>query len=715
MTPASITPQELLQAIEEKNGFPLDPDQKRAIIHGDGPLLIIAGPGTGKTEVLVARCLKLLCCDRVEPHSIMMTTFTKKAANSIKSRLAQGLEKLQQRYPQLEEINTSPLRLGTLHSLADLLLREYNYPAYRNFRLLDEVGSAMLVDRRVIPNLTQGQRNALYEGFKPMWMKPGAWPFTLGVQNLLDRITDNRINPATLEQAGGKWTALAETYKIYHAALIEARAADFNHLLKAYLQFLEQKQAEYEAAGRAEGITHILVDEYQDTNPMQEAIYFQLAGAPPHNLTIVGDEDQALYRFRGGTMECMTEFPERCAAAWETEPEVIQLAANHRSTPEIVTWCNHYLESFPTMQKPSARSEGKEPLYATRQSPAYYPQLSVIARNSIGRTAQELAKLVQELKAAGTIKDYNQCALLMGSTKRTVKNAGPFHEALEEAGIPIYNPRAKDYHEQPEIAQAMGALLTLLGAKQQTMWSQSVQSMKTAYQSIAHENAELQRYVEQSRANIMKKEAGARIGPTASDMLYRILQLKPFTTYRQDPVQDARLAKLTQILETFLKEYGRNLRIDQEHPGEINRWWLSRFQKGLCEYLVEQDLNQDDEEEIQPAPSGQFPIMTVHQAKGLEFDIVFAANSWMETQNRTDGSCILQEELHQFSQNGRKRWPNAEEVSLQDRIRKHYVSYSRAKQALILLTENKQLAKEKPYPAFGGRNSEWCRNYFQPL
>jgi superfamily I DNA/RNA helicase len=85
-----ITDQELIAGIEAKNGFPLDDPQKDAITYGTGPLLIAAGPGTGKTEVLVARCLKFMCCDSVPPGSIMLTTFTEKAAKNLQDRLSEA-------------------------------------------------------------------------------------------------------------------------------------------------------------------------------------------------------------------------------------------------------------------------------------------------------------------------------------------------------------------------------------------------------------------------------------------------------------------------------------------------------------------------------------------------------------------------------------------------------------------------------------------------
>ena len=120
-----ITIQQLIKAIEAKNGFALDKEQIEAISHGNGPLLIAAGPGTGKTEVLVARCLKFICCDGADPSSVMLTTFTEKAAKNLEDRLSDALFYLTQRYSEVSSIDLSGLRVGTLHGLCNSILQEY--------------------------------------------------------------------------------------------------------------------------------------------------------------------------------------------------------------------------------------------------------------------------------------------------------------------------------------------------------------------------------------------------------------------------------------------------------------------------------------------------------------------------------------------------------------------------------------------------------------
>ena len=121
MSLPEISGVDLISKLESLTGYQYSEDQKKAILHGDGPLWITAGPGSGKTEVLVARSLKLLICDKLPPASIFLTTFTEKAADSLVNRIATYLDKLR----LVDEESATDLRTGTLHSLCDTVMREH--------------------------------------------------------------------------------------------------------------------------------------------------------------------------------------------------------------------------------------------------------------------------------------------------------------------------------------------------------------------------------------------------------------------------------------------------------------------------------------------------------------------------------------------------------------------------------------------------------------
>ena len=406
-----ITLQELIAGIEVKNVFALDQAQKDAIGYGEGPLLIAAGPGTGKTEVLVARCLKYICCDGVEPGSIILTTFTEKAAKNLEDRLSEALLSLSQQYPQLSDIDPSSLRVGTLHGLCNGILQESRYTEYQNIRLLDEMENALLIHRLVerkvddkAKAVIEGQFGYIF-GRNPHRLK-SRWDWSLALRTMFSRLIEDQIDLDRLQAAGGAWDELHQAYRIYEQQLAGAYSCDFAHLLRHFLTFLATTQgtAFLEGSGDVRPpLTHILVDEYQDTNPIQESIYFRLCGALSHNITVVGDDDQALYRFRGGTVECMVGFRSMCQTRWNVSPQIVYLSDNHRSDQKIVDFCNDYISSFPQLAAPNVRISDKPPLRSSLGRTGPHPAVGLIRKQNLEGCAGDFAILVKDLLTNGII------------------------------------------------------------------------------------------------------------------------------------------------------------------------------------------------------------------------------------------------------------------------------------------------------------------------
>jgi DNA helicase II / ATP-dependent DNA helicase PcrA len=725
-----ITQAELIAGIEAKNGFPLDDSQIQAIQYGVGPLLIAAGPGTGKTEVLVARSLKLMCCDNVPPGSVMLTTFTEKAAKNLQDRLSEAFLYLAGMYAQqLSGIDPSDLRIGTLHGLCNDVLQDYRYTAYQNLRLLDEVSSALLLHKSVVANV-QPLQATLFAQFGYLFgNKPqnfiNKWDWALALQQIFNRLIEDRVNLNLLQQAGGAWSALLQADGIYEQALANTSACDFSRLLRYFREFLDTAQGNLFLAGDAASVrlrlTHVLVDEYQDTNPIQESIYLRLADAAPHNITVVGDDDQALYRFRGGTVECMVGFSSACQSRWGVNPAVLYLSNNHRSDSDIVQRCNTYIASFPQMAAPNVRIPGKPPLTSALGRTGNHPAVGIIRNTTVGACAAAMAGLVSDLRANGIIQDYSQCVLLLRSARNSPKFAGPYVTALQARGIPIYNPRSKDFLEQAEVAQCLGAFiriidpqLTQIGSVMSPSIQQLVQAWVGEYDAIAATNLPLRNYVNQGAQTIAAAPANQRITPATPTIIYRILSQQPFVTYQANPEMDLRLSKLTRLFESFCSQYGRELRTDNTNPGRLPGWWYGNFYYGLCGYLEKKGLDDDEDEEVVVCPSGYFPIMTVHQAKGLEFDFVFVGNL---------GGSVSASNAHQLEEDMRPYRFNPPAVlhpiaasQWHDDIRQHFVAFSRAKFALVLVATDGQLRKTGAETAsFGNQGGGWVRQNTQRL
>ena len=715
----SITVQELLDGIEAKNGFALDQPQKDAICHGDGPLLIAAGPGTGKTEVLVARCLKLICCDGVKPGSIILTTFTEKAALSLEDRLAEALISLSQQYPDQIDADSSDLRVGTLHGLCNKILQEFRYVQYQNLRLLDEMETAVLIHRLVEKQVPAAAKRKIeaHLGFifgRNPARRKARWDWTLALMGLFNRLIEDEIDLDALQAAGGVWRSLHDVFDIYQSILTNEHSCDFTHLLRHFRDFLTTGQGKGFLAGTGElrpPLTHILVDEYQDTNPIQESIYFELADEEPHNITVVGDDDQALYRFRGGTVECMVGFSSMCQARWSVTPRTIYLSNNHRSDKRIVDWCNSYIGSFPLMGQPSVRIASKPKLTSSRGQTGAHPAVGLIRRSTVKKCADDVASLANSLLGNGIIQDYSQCVLLLRSTRNSSHFAGPYQEALKSRQIPVYNPRSKDFLEQPEVAQCLGAFVRIVDpdlshlSGVQGRSSAIVREWVNQYDMITKGYGHLATYVAAGAQAISSKQMNELVTPDTPTIVYRILAHEPFVTYQSDPEMDLRLSKLTRLFEGFCAQYGRDMRISNSVAGELPGWWYGNLYYGICGYMAHKGVNDDEDDEV-TCPLGFFPIMTVHQAKGLEFDFVFVGN--LGAAVKDSPAHHLEEELRAFRINPPSVTHPTRDSQWHDDIRQHFVAYSRAKHALILVASDTQLRKTATETAsFGGQGGGW--------
>lgn len=720
-----ITVQELIQGIEAKNGFPLDQPQKDAIAHGNGPLLVAAGPGTGKTEVLVARALKFLCCDGVQPGSIMLTSFTDKAARNLDERLEEGFAYLVNLYPRLANVDTAEIRVGTLHGLCNRILQEQRYTPYQNCRLLDGMESELVVHKDVAMKISNTEKNSMLSQFKYLFRRnpnsPTTWDWATALSTLFNRLIEDQIDLSTMQASGRSWSSLYQAIQLYEQALNERYACDFAHLLRHFHEFLASNESNVFLQGSQDGfniqpsLTHVLVDEYQDTNPIQESIYLRLCDTAPHNLTVVGDDDQALYRFRGGNVDCMVGFKAVCQNRWNTSLRTVYLNDNHRSDDGIVKWCNDYMASFPVMKKPNARITGKPMLNPASGRTSSHPPVGLIRRAKVEQCALDFANLIYDLRDNSIVQDYSQCALLLPSTRNSPRAAGPYLKALRGKGIPIYNPRSGDYQEQEEVAQALGAFIRIVDPQLNhlhNLFSSSrarkmAESWVAKYDTAATLHPELAHYIAESGDAIQKLATSKLVEPNTPTIPYRIFAHEPFVSYRRDPERRLRLSKLTRLFEKFCALYGRQLRTSSTIAGDLPSFWYGDFCYGLSGYIAQRGLD-DDEDEDEICPAGHFPVMTIHQAKGLEFDFVFVGN--LGSSVPEDSSHFLEHDLRKFRINQPLIAHTTTDAAWHDAIRKHFVAYSRARHGLVLIATDGQLRKKGTETAsFSNCGGGWAR------
>lgn len=702
-----------------------DPDwsftdpQRRAIVHGNGPLHVTAGPGSGKTEVLISRALKLLLVDGVQPGSIFLTTFTEKAAQNLEERIVDRLDRI-----GFEDVvDANELRIGTIHSLCKDVMQEYRYEEYANVELLDEDAQQLFVydecefidvlrgaaDPEEWNTVTESELDAVWEHFAPLrrpWKtgySPNKWEATKLTAKIFDRVSQYRADTDQLQNsAEAAWRVTAEGLDRYRETLLDGRRCDFARLLERFLEFLDSDSGTRFVGGEADRdrppLRHVLVDEYQDTNPLQQELYFRLVEAmDAPNLTVVGDDDQALYRFRGGTVECLIRFPERASDRFGAEVTEVQLRTNYRSTDDVVAWCNRYVGEHPTMAREGARAPGKEPMLVGRDGTDGRTSVrSMLVDDDADRdAASHAAELVEGLHERGYVDDYSQVAFLFKSTKESSDWAGPYVDALRDRGIPVHNPRNKEFLERDEIRFALGAIIRILdpdfeGADvrwvslQGDVWTQ-VEDRADEFEDYVdqYDATELAAFVERKQAEVRTAEDGESLGYTALELLYYVVSFDPFQEWIEGldrPDRGKRLGRLTQLFDSFASVSGTERMEASSNATSVSTSFLGDFYWTFCGYLQSSDFDEPEDPHDQ-LPEGFVQVMTTHQAKGLEFPIVFVCG--MDAEPWTSGTYWLEDELEQYADiepvgDGPSR-------AERDEIRRFYVSYSRAEEDLVVL------------------------------
>ena len=700
-----LSPAELIGRLEKVTGKTYSDDQKVAIKHGTGPLWITAGPGSGKTEVLVARTIKLLACDGVRPGSIMLTTFTERAARSLLDRVSSYLADL--KLP--DQYEPTEIRTGTLHSLCNTIMRDHRYAPYLDLELMDENQSLFFI---------YGQKEII-DHFKEKWGNyghlfprarvskkwgPGKWAATQFASDLFDRITEFRVDVDSMSKSKDKTAqSLAEIYHVYKSRLLQKWRCDFSTLQEYFLTFLDAPSGKEFLLGDEEAkippITHLLVDEFQDTNPIQEDIYFRIAKKTTRNLVVVGDDDQALYRFRGGTVDSLVNFGARCQAELGLTPATANLNENLRSHPGIVTWFNKYVSSQSTMKAKGIRAPGKREMIPKSKVRGDYPPVCAVLGDDSDDAAARLSDFLASLRKKGLTSDWSEIGFLFRSTKETPWNAGPYTAALRSRGIKVYNPRSRALHQDREIQRLLGTLVATLDPDFENLSvikNQRVQAIvgkwTRAYSDLvkSSEGKEVADYVKNSHTKIGKTKLGETLNITVMDVLYRILSLEPFRSLKDDPNYATRFAIITDLLDSFASftdQYGV-LRGSTRGPGKISQKFLTNLYNEFSGFIEAYGLNEpEDPDEIMPR--GYVQVMTVHQAKGLEFPIVVVDN--LDDKPEVGSDNLIEEFLGHWST--RKPLGTALERAEQDLIRRFYVAFSRSKNLLILCGEKGSATK----------------------
>lgn len=419
--------------------------QRQAISTTEGPVLITAGPGTGKTYTLVQRAIYLIEERGVKPEDIFIATFTEKAAKELITRITNELAS------RNITVNVNEMYVGTFHSLCLRIIKDHlEYTRLKkNYRLLDTFDQQYLVFRNIYKFRT-------ISGIENVMPKGGAWKWAQAICEFSNNLTEEIVDiDAMLSDHDMEISVIAKVVNTYQAMLDEENLIDFSAIQTECYRLLTENKDILEDLRNS--IKYIMVDEYQDTNYIQEQIIFLLG--THENICVVGDDDQGLYRFRGATIRNILEFPSK----FDVEKcQIIPLVINYRSDSDIVGFYNKWMitTSGSKFKFEWDKFRYDKRIVANETSKIESPCVVKLAsKDDEDEWHERVLDFINRLKNSGKIQDYNQLAFLFSSVKheRVISLA----RFLESNHINVYSPRSDMFFRREEVMQALGCMMLM--------------------------------------------------------------------------------------------------------------------------------------------------------------------------------------------------------------------------------------------------------------
>jgi len=621
----------------KKSGIPL-PDfskmnqaQHQAVTHGEGPLLLLAGPGSGKTFTITNRILYLLH-QGVSPTEILVITFTKEAALS-----------MQKRFCNMVAPGSFPVNFGTFHSVFYQILRESN--VVKSSKLLSDSEKKNLLYPILYQYSQPGEDMSLLreEAVKVL----NAFSYFKNTGNFTDAVI----------KCPEQWREhFQPIYEGYQQSVKQEKRLDFDDMLYRCRQLLaENKEIRMQWQKR---FRHILIDEFQDINPIQYEIIKLLAGEP-YNLFAVGDDDQSIYGFRGSTPDCMRAFQE------DFQAKQLLLDINYRSTPEIVQASlavigenrNRFTKQLMAVAEMTEQGEASAEAQLDRKSVSLF---------SFQEGNVQYEYLVQQLKESTVEGNEETCAVLFRTNQYMQRFAVQLQQAgisyeMKEKQVSIYeNSVVRDIMAYLQLAKGLGGreqLLRIINRPSRYIKREAVlvkagrpdfDAMRECYNKPWIEEAERCRFMDS--INGLQRHFRILENMSLASAVTYIRKAIGYEDYlRKQAGQSDKMEEWKRLLD-WLKE-------DSARFNSVKEW--VEFQQEYGE-----NLSKVTEKNNTGQGNHKLYLMTVHAAKGLEYDHV-----WIPDCN---------ERVFPYG-----RMPDEKTVEEERRI--FYVAMTRAKKSLELL------------------------------
>ncbi|MCH5260213.1 MAG: UvrD-helicase domain-containing protein [Lachnospiraceae bacterium] len=563
----------------------LNDKQKQAVMQTKGPVLILAGAGSGKTRVLTHRVAYLIDQEGVDPYRILAITFTNKAAGEMRERV-----------DQIVGFGSEQIWVSTFHSTCVRILRRY----------IDRIG----YDNNFTIYDTDDQKGVMKEICKKLQIDTK----TLKERTILNAISsakDELIDPVQYEMQNGfdyNGGKIAKAYKEYQAVLHKNNALDFDDLI---MKTVELFKTDAQVLGNyQERFRYIMVDEYQDTNTAQFELIRLLADRY-RNLCVVGDDDQSIYKFRGANIRNILDFeqvyPEAC---------VIKLEQNYRSTQIVLDAANAVIKNNRGRKDKALWTEKKEGnRIHLRQFDTAYEEAEYIA--------SDVAKKTRKGEA-----EYGECAVLY----RTNAQARLLEERFIMEGIPYDVIGGTNFYARREIKDILAYLKTIDNGRDDVAVKRIINVPKRGIGMATI--VRVQEYADDRQISfydaLREADQIMTIGRSAS-------KLKPFVTMIQTFRSKQEFFSLSELVKDILETTGyvKDLEESNEEDAvdrienidelisKVVAYEETHDEPTLSEFLEEVALVADIDRVGET--DNRVLLMTLHSAKGLEFPHVYLA------------------------------------------------------------------------------------------
>jgi DNA helicase-2/ATP-dependent DNA helicase PcrA len=568
----------------------LNPPQRKAAEHVEGPLLVVAGAGSGKTRVLTHRIAYLLATGAARPGEILAITFTNKAAAEMRERVG-----------ELVGRSVRAMWVTTFHSSCARMLRaDAERLGYsRSFTIYDQSDSLRMLKRVM----------------RELGVDPKRYP-ARAIQNKISGAKNQLIDSDMYAETQGSLfeEVVAECFPLYEKRMLEANAMDFDDLLVRTVNALELFEEVRERWRRT--FRHVLVDEYQDTNHAQYRL-LQLLASEHGNLMVVGDEDQSIYSFRHADIRNILSFEEDFPDA-----AVVKLEQNYRSTQTILSAANAVVERN--------RERRPKELWTDVEGG------ELVQLSELGDEHEEARWVAAEIERLGEEHGVKRADVAV--FYRTNAMSRVLEDTLVRFEVPYQVIGGTKFYDRAEVKDAVAYLSLLLNPADQVSFLRVVNSPRRGIGNTTQ--GRLASYANTSGLTIWEVAERAEEVPGLSAAAIKAVT-RFFETMDLLKARVASGASVADVVQAVLSETGYVEALEAERTveaeGRIEN--LDAFTDGAAEF----DLNREQEGDSEVPPLEEFlqqisllsdqdsieeeqdqvTLMTVHNAKGLEYDTVF--------------------------------------------------------------------------------------------